>query len=225
MRFDCTGVILAGGLNRRFPGRKKAFRMIGNTMIIEGIYEIFVELFKEVIIVVNEPQEFAGWNMTLVTDIIPSRCALAGIHAGLFYASFPYAYVTACDTPFLNPELIQHIVGKIQPGCDVIVPRTPDGLEPLSAVYSKRCIPRIEENLENNIFMIKKIFRKKKVKEIPVDELQNFDPEMRFSFNINTPEDLEIARQMMAETKKTARGVTYGDDSITGSDETAPGVS
>ena len=196
MRFDCTGVILAGGKNSRLPGKKKAFRRIGDAMILETIYEVFSSLFKEVIIVVNEPKEFAGWDMTVVTDIIPAQCALAGLHAGLFYASYPYAYVTACDTPFIKPAVIEYIVGSIRPGYEVIIPRTDDGLETLSAVYSKACIPLIEKNLENNIFMIKKFFRKKRVREIPVARLKELDPEMRFIFNVNTPDDFERAKTM-----------------------------
>ena len=42
--------------------------------------------------------------------------------------------------------------------------------------------------------MIKKFFRKKKVKEIPVDKLKLLDPEMRFIFNVNTPKDFEKAQ-------------------------------
>ncbi len=201
MKFDCTGVILAGGKNRRLPGKKKTFRRVGNEMILEGIYEVFSQLFKEVIIVVNEPEEFAGWDLAVVTDIIPAGCALAGIHTGLFYASFPHVYVTACDTPFLNLKVIKHLVGKIQPGYDVIVPRTQGGLEPLSAVYSKRCIPLIEDNLERNIFMIKKFFKQRKIMEVPMEELKPLDPDMRFAFNINTPEDLKMAQQMLPKIK------------------------
>jgi molybdopterin-guanine dinucleotide biosynthesis protein A len=197
MKFECTGVILAGGKNIRLPGRKKAFRRIGDEMILEIIYELFSTLFKEVIIVVNEPEEFAGWDMTVVTDIIPSQCALAGLHAGLFYAAYPHVYVTACDAPFVNQSIVEYIVGRIEPGYDVIIPRTDDGLETLSAVYSKTCIPLIEKNLENNIFMIKKFFRKKKVKEIPVDKLKLLDPQMRFVFNVNTPKDLELAKTIV----------------------------
>jgi molybdopterin-guanine dinucleotide biosynthesis protein A len=200
MKFDCTGVILAGGKNSRLPGRKKAFQKVGNSMILETISAMFANLFKEIIIVVNEPREFADLDMSIVTDIFPSKCALAGLHAGLFYASFPYAYVTACDTPFANQSVIEYIVGQIEPGVDVIVPRTDDGLESLSAVYSKGCIPQIENNLEKNIFMIKKIFRKKKVKEIPVEQLKKIDPQMQFIFNVNTPEDLKKAR-LMADNK------------------------
>ena len=200
MKFDCTGVILAGGKNSRLPGKKKTFRKIGDLMILETIYELFSNLFKEVIIVVNEPEEFAGWDMTVVTDIIPSQCALAGLHAGLFYASFPYIYVTACDTPFVKQSVVEYIVGQIESQYEVIIPRTDDGLEALSAVYSKDCIPLIENNLKKNIFMIKKFFRKKKVKEIPVEQLKVLDPEMEFIFNINTPEDLEKAKIIVNKT-------------------------
>ena len=165
-------------------------------MILENISAMFASMFKEIIIVVNEPREFAGLDMSVVTDIIPSKCALAGLHAGLFYASFPYAYVTACDTPFVNQSVVEYIVDQIEPGVDVIVPRTDDGLESLFAVYSKDCIPQIEDNLKKNIFMIKKCFRKKKVKEIPVEHLKKIDPQMQFIFNINTPEDLKKAKLM-----------------------------
>jgi molybdenum cofactor guanylyltransferase len=202
MKFDCTGVILAGGQNSRLPGKKKTFQKIGNVTILENIYDLFLNLFKEVIIVVNEPRDFAGLNMSIVTDVIPSKCALAGLHTGLFYASFPYAYVTACDTPFVKQSVVEYIVDQIEPSYDVIIPRTDDGLEALSAAYSKDCIPLIENNLKKNIFMIKKFFRKKKVKEIPVEQLKALDPEMQFIFNINTPEDLAKARLIAGEDKK-----------------------
>jgi molybdopterin-guanine dinucleotide biosynthesis protein A len=78
----------------------------------------------------------------------------------------------------------------------VVIPRTDDGLEPLSAVYSRECIPLIEESLNNNVFMIKKFYKKKHVREVPVSVLKKLDPDMGFIFNVNTPADLEKARQM-----------------------------
>lgn len=196
MKFDCTGVILAGGSNRRLPGRKKTFRKVGDTIILETIYNIFSKLFDEIILVVNEPREFSTWNMNIVTDIIPKRSALAGLHAGLYYSSNPYAFVTACDTPFIKPEVIEYMISQIESRYEIIIPRTDDGLEPLSAVYSKACIPRIEKNLEDNIFMIKRFFKPKRVKEIPPQKLKELDPEMSFIFNINTQADFETAQTM-----------------------------
>ncbi|MCP4671865.1 MAG: molybdenum cofactor guanylyltransferase [Desulfobacula sp.] len=203
MKFDCTGVILAGGNNSRLPGKKKTFQKVGDLMILENIYELFSKLFKEIIIVVNDPRDFADLNMTIVTDIIPAKCALAGLHAGLFYASFPHVYATACDTPFVKQSVVEYIMDQIEPGFDVIIPRTDDGFEALSAVYSKDCIPLIEDNLEKDIFMIKKFYRKKRVKEIPVEQLKALDPQMQFIFNVNTPEDLEKARLMADKQRDT----------------------
>ena len=200
MKYDCTGVILAGGTNSRLPGEKKTFRRVGSDMMLTRIHGVFSKLFKEVIIVVNDPKDFIGWDMMVVTDIHPSRCALAGLHAGLFYASNPWAYVTACDVPFANEQVIRHLIDQREEGVEVIVPRTEDGLEPLASLYSRDCIPLIEKNLEKKILMIKKFFRKKRIKEIPVSDLKRLDPSMRFMFNVNTLEDLETARSMAEQT-------------------------
>jgi molybdopterin-guanine dinucleotide biosynthesis protein A len=196
MELDCTGVILAGGKNSRLPGKKKTFHRVGEHSILERLCTLFSKLFKETLIVVNEPEAFMGLDMMVVTDIIPARCVLAGLHAGLFYASYPYAYVTACDIPFASEAVIRHLVDQVRPGDHVVIPRTDDGLEPLSAVYSKQCIPLIEESLKNNIFMIKKFYKKNHVREVPMSVLKKLDPGMGFIFNVNTPADLEKARQM-----------------------------
>ena len=191
-----TGVILAGGRNSRFPGEKKAFRKVGQKRILDTIQSVFAPIFKEIILVVNDPEAFCDWDMMVVTDIIPARCALAGLHTGLYYASTPYIYVSACDTPFLNPGVIQYMMNQIEPGVEVVLPRSKGGVEPLSAVYAKSCLPQFEENLKQNEFMIKKSFRPRKIKEIPATELRQFDPQLNFIFNINSPEDLVQAEQI-----------------------------
>ncbi len=159
-------MILAGGTNSRLPGKKKTFHQVGGKSIMEKIHNLFTDLFKEVILVVNEPEDFSGIDAMVVTDIIPSRCALAGLHTGLFYASFPWAYATACDVPFASDAVIRHLWANKTQGKEIIIPRTREGLEPLSALYHKNCIPRMEKNLADNCFMIKKIFKPKRVKEI-----------------------------------------------------------
>ncbi len=204
MQLDCTGVILAGGKNSRLPGKKKTFHRIGDTTMLEKLCTLFSRVFKENILVVNEPEEFLVPDMLVVTDIIPARCVLAGLHAGLFYASFPHAYVTACDIPFASEAVIRHLVKKTAPGDHVVIPRTEEGLEPLSAVYSRTCIPLIESNLEKKIYKIKGFYKKKHVKEVPVSVLKKLDPDMGFKFNVNTPEDLEKAKQLATE-KQTGK--------------------
>lgn len=196
MKLDCSGIILAGGKNRRFPGKAKTLRTVGDQVILKRIHQVFSDLFKEVIVVVNQPGLFAGWDMNIVTDIYPDGCALAGLHAGLFYSENNYAFVSACDTPFVDPQVIRKLAGKISSGKEVIIPRTNEGFEPLAAVYSKACIPKIEAKLDNKEYKIQGFFNRRRVLEVPVKELVKIDPDLDFIFNVNTPEDLETARKI-----------------------------
>lgn len=193
---DCTGVILAGGRNSRLPGIKKAFHKVGTTTMLDRIHTLFSMMFRQVILVVNEPALFLDIDALIVTDIDPSGCALAGLHAGLFHAAFDWSCVTACDTPFVSEKIIRHLLAQRSPGKQVVIPRTREGLEPLSALYHKSCLPKIETNLGKKVFTIKKIFKPERVRQISPRTLESLDPDLRFTFNVNTPADLETAREM-----------------------------
>ena len=54
MKYPLTGVILAGGLNKRFSGNNKAFIRINGKRLLERIYAIFKDLFEEIILVTND---------------------------------------------------------------------------------------------------------------------------------------------------------------------------
>lgn len=193
---SCSGVILAGGLNERFSGRRKAFLTIGERRIIDVLYDVFSSVFKEIILVTNNPMDYLEWDVNIVTDVYPVRSSLTGIHTGLFYASHPYIFVTACDTPFLKRELVETIVAQIEPGDAVVIPETSEGTEQLCAAYSKTCLSLMERQIKEKRFQIKKMFRKIRVKKIPEKELRKIDPELMSFFNINTEEDLIYARSL-----------------------------
>lgn len=178
---------------------------MGNDTILNHSLELFAKLFKETILVVNDPKDFTGPDLMVVTDIIPARCSLAGLHTGLFYASFPWSYVLACDVPFASEAIIRYLLSNRKPGKEIIIPRTREGIEPLSALYHKSCLPFIERNLAENRFMIKKFFRPRKVWEIQPQELEKIDPQMRFKFNVNTPQDLAMARTMAGQGNENIR--------------------
>ena len=69
MKFPCTGVILAGGMNTRFFGQDKAFLSIGGKRIIDHLYSIFNDLFEDIILVTNDPHKYLEWDINIVTDI------------------------------------------------------------------------------------------------------------------------------------------------------------
>ncbi len=185
-----TGVILAGGLNKRFNGLNKAFIQVDGMRLLDRLYGIFSELFDEIILVTNEPRQYLEWDLNIVTDLFPVRSSLTGIHAGLFYATRPFAFFTACDTPFLKKEMVEAVVEAVAPPIDIVIPETDMGVEPLCAAYSKRCLESIEGRLSRRVFKIQGFFRKMKVKKIHEKTLRRIDPDLKSFFNINTPEDL-----------------------------------
>ena len=195
----CSGVILAGGLNTRFSGQPKALLSVGGKPILDWIYSVYRQLFDHILIVTNSPQSYLAWDLTIVTDIYPHRSSLTGIHTGLFYSAHPHAFITACDTPFINPALIRALVERIDATSDVVFPSTSDGLEPLFAVYATKSIPRIEHHLQKELFKIERVFRKDRIKIIPEKTIRGIDPDLRSFFNINTPKDFKRAQGMLEQ--------------------------
>ena len=197
MKYPCSGIILSGGLNTRMGGKNKAFLPIGSQRILDRLYNTFRGLFAEVLLVTNDPLQYLLWDLRIVTDLFQIRSALTGIHAGLFHALAPHAFITACDTPFLKKKLIGALLEELEPKWDVIIPVTEEGRQPLCAIYSKRCIKPIEWQLKNEGPKIVKFFPKVKVKEIPEARLRSADPDLISFFNINTPEDFSASGKML----------------------------
>lgn len=205
MKFPCSGVILAGGQNLRFSGKNKAFIHVGGKCILDRIYEVFDGLFEEIILVTNDPLQYLEWDFNIVTDLFSTRSSLTGIHAGLFFVTNPYAFFTACDTPFLKRELVETIVDGIEQDIDVVVPETSNGVEPLCAVYSKRCLKLAGRHLVQQEFKIRQLLRKVCVKKLPEKVLRKKDPDLISFFNINTFDDLIVAEEIARRKSDQSR--------------------
>jgi molybdopterin-guanine dinucleotide biosynthesis protein A len=207
MPYPCTGVILSGGLSTRFKGQNKAFINVGGKHILDRLYAIFSDLFNEIILVTNDPLQFVEWDLTIVTDIFPVRSSLTGIHTGLFYMKNQFAFFSACDTPFLEKGLVEVLLENIDRKIDIIMPETSAGMEPLCAIYSKRCLNTAENHIKQNKFKIQRALGNHRLKKIPETVLRSKDPELTSFFNINTQEDLTRAEEMAAKGIGQGQGV------------------
>jgi molybdopterin-guanine dinucleotide biosynthesis protein A len=184
-----TGIILSGGENSRM-GANKAFVVIEGERLIDRTLKIFKDLFREVIVVTNSPLDYLDLDVTLVTDIYPGKKALGGIYTGLFYATCPHAFVAACDMPYLNPRFIACMMDQA-PACDIVVPETPEGIEPLHAIYAKSCLPHIKRRILQDRLKVTGFYKGLKCLTIPEAIQKTFDPDIRMFINVNTREDLD----------------------------------
>ena len=193
MKKNVTGIILAGGKNARM-GKKKSFLKVENARLIDRILGVYHEIFSEVVIVTNDPlfyTEFA--SAVLVTDIYKDKGALGGIYTGLFFASYNYSFIAACDMPFLNTDFICHLIEQADK-YDIVVPKLSDGFQPLHAIYSKNCLPAIKRHLLADKLKITSFYKELRVFPVPEEQIKPFNKDGRLFLNINTPEDLEVNR-------------------------------
>ncbi|MBC8385043.1 MAG: molybdenum cofactor guanylyltransferase [Candidatus Cloacimonetes bacterium] len=193
MRDKISGIILAGGNNRRIKLDKAFLRfpINGNDTItlIEITLNKFRKLFQEIIIVSNSPEKFRHLKIKTVPDIIQNKGSLGGIFTGLSEASNERCFITACDMPFLNPKLIKYML-DLESDYDVLIPKTKSGYEPMHAVYSKNCLPVIFDHLESDRLKILNFFQKVEVQELSENDLTKIDDNILHSFfNINTKDE------------------------------------
>jgi molybdopterin-guanine dinucleotide biosynthesis protein A len=190
-----TGVVLAGGRNSRM-GRDKASLPWQESDFLQVILQKLASVCDELIVVTNTARPEILPNVRYVADIIPQCGPLSGIHAGLVHASSDYAFVTACDMPYLSSAAVNHICAQ-SPGWDAVVPGSADFYEPLFACYAKSCIVPIETLLQNNNRKTQALFPLVRCKHVPLDEMKCFDPQLRLLRNINSPADYQAALREM----------------------------
>ncbi len=188
-----TAVIIAGGQSRRMK-RDKAFLDIGGKMLIERVLDVLIPLFPHIIINSNTPEAFRAWNYPVIPDVMPGKGALGGIYTGLLCGQTEYVFCVACDMPSLQPDLIRFMQSNLH-GEDVLVPKTPDGLHPLHAIYSTRCCRTIRELLDNDQLKISALFPLVRTRCLDEHELRRFDPSLESFLNVNTLEELRAARK------------------------------
>ncbi len=185
----CTGVILAGGENTRMPVLK-AFIKVGNRTIIERSLHTCRQLFSDTTIVTNQPEHYSQFGITMLGDIHDIRGPMTGIFTSLMNSSEPWVFVSACDMPFLNRDLIEYMASQ-RPGHDAVVPLYKGSPEPLHAFYSTRLTTSMETALLSGKRALKDFLRTKKVNYLSVTDLKKFDPEVKSLINLNTPQDIK----------------------------------
>jgi molybdenum cofactor guanylyltransferase len=195
---DINCIILAGGKGTRL-GRDKAFEIIDDSLILQKVIRK-VSFAKDIILVTGSKLKyFPGLvdspQIKMIPDALPGKGPLGGIYSGLAVSDETYNLVVACDMPFLNGDLIDYMVSAIS-GYDAVIPRPKGMLEPLHAIYHRRCMEPIRNKLMDGKLDIHKIFDRLNTRYIEEDEIGRFDPGHLSFFNVNTEADLNAAREV-----------------------------
>ena len=189
-----SGAILIGGKSRRM-GRDKALLRVHGRPLVSCVHEAIGRVTDDLLLVGATPGRSVGCTGRPVTDTGPGKGPLVGIRTALSAARYDQCLVVGCDMPFLNGELLRYMQ-RLATGWDAVVPRSQDGLEPLHAIYSRSCLARIVDMLENENLCPLDLFPVVRTRYVERNEVAAFqDGELSF-LNVNTPADLALARRL-----------------------------
>lgn len=192
------GVILSGGENRRIPVLK-AFLTVAGEPIIEGIIRTLGKVFDRIVISTNMPERYFRFGVPLIGDVRKEKCPMNGILSTLVATGEDSVFVTACDMPFVNENLIRYMVeryctesaGQGAQEYDAVIPVFRGKREPLFGIYTKSVMSVFEKNMERGERSLMEILTDLCVRYVTDEEVKGVDPAGESFVNINTMEDYE----------------------------------
>lgn len=166
--------------------RDKPFIKINGKELFRYGYETLSRVFRDVLIVCTKDvgDRLEGYRFVVEDYGIGP---MGAIYEGARNTTSEYIFVTGCDMPLLNEDVIRFICGKVKK--EGVVPVYGDGkLEPLHSVYRREKI--LELDILKKDGRITGLIDEMDIKFIPVDEIKKYDPRLLTFRNINTKRDI-----------------------------------
>jgi molybdopterin-guanine dinucleotide biosynthesis protein A len=181
-------------------GRNKALLTIppDGLSIVETVVRKVGQVTGEIVLVGADMTDYAFLGLPWIADSIPNAGPLAGIHAALGETGSSHLLVVGCDMPCLSAALLEYMA-SLPREYDVLQPGI-DQPQPLHAIYAQSCLPLIDRNLRSARYKVSGWFAQANVQTIDRETILRHDPAGRSWFNVNTPEDYEIAKQVLARS-------------------------
>lgn len=183
-----VGVILAGGVSRRF-GSPKAFADVEGISFYQFSLEALQSIADTTVIVTNEQLEhkFTEATSTRVIkdeDNFKGKGPLAGVYSAMQSIQADWYALAPVDVPFIQSEIFHRLLEQREVGKEAIVPVTNGRIQPLVAIYHYSLKNRIKRLLEADHLAMRDLLNTSKVKYVLFTEEKTF-------ININLPRDYD----------------------------------
>ncbi len=131
-------VILAGGASRRM-GQDKAWLLFdGQPLLVRALATVREAGIEEILISGRAGTDYSALGCPVLFDHENGCGPIAGLQRALEEAQAPQVLVLAVDLPRMTPVFLRRLAAR----CDAltgVLPRLKGKLEPLAAIYPRRC--------------------------------------------------------------------------------------
>ena len=189
---DCTAIIMAGGESQRM-GCDKANLVLGKQTLLQHVVSMVQPLFPQLLVSVRQPR--TDIDLPQICDEYANAGPLAGLCAGLAQATTSWVFAVATDMPFVQPALIEYLAQQ-RTGFQAVVPVVHGHPQPLAAFYSASCLETIQGLLSGaGKHSLRAALEQLNVRYVDESELLVADPGLHSFFDLDTPQDLAMAKQ------------------------------
>jgi len=158
----------------------------GSTLLESVAREVFLAAGNATVI--GSPERYGNLGFPVISDRIADCGPLGGLHAALSVTTGEWNLLVAFDMPAVASDLMKDLFASAEAsGADALVPETPQGLEPLCAVYHARLLPIVESAIHSKLLKMQDFVTTIQVRWWPAPDASLFR-------NLNTPQELSGAR-------------------------------
>ncbi len=196
------GYVLAGGASSRFGTDKALAELQGQTML-ERAASLLATLVPSVKVVSPTVRLSAGAVET-IPDRWPGEGPLGGILTALLDAknggeNDSWNLIVSCDMPMLTADWLRYLVQRAMASeAEAAVPKSPHGWEPLCACWRTSATELVLPNFEAGTRKVTEALNALHVEVLDEKDWKRFDSSGRLFWNMNTTEDYEEARRLLA---------------------------
>ncbi len=210
-----TAVVLAGGRSERLGmATPKPLLGLGGKLLLARVADTLKSLCSEQILVVRPgqgddvPDLGIALGMHVVSDVEEYEGPLSAISAGLSAATTPLAFVVGADYPFLSRGLIIEMTRIAQLGGDgqaaAVFIRHGDWINPLHAVYPVATwqvltSDALSAGINSPSSLMYRVMEEgiHPIEIMTEDEAERVDPRLLSLFDVDTLDDLGIAKRII----------------------------
>jgi molybdopterin-guanine dinucleotide biosynthesis protein A len=186
-----SALVLAGGSSRRM-GQDKALLKIEGEYLIQHIVSRLKPLFDEILVITGETKRYeALLDVPVLEDAINDKGPLGGLYTGLKLCRHEWAFLIACDMPFVKLSIIELLVNE-RGEAPIVAFEIGGHRTHTLALYHRSCLAKIERCLQSNELSLQGFFAMLPVQIITEREARERDPELTSFINWNRPEDLRL---------------------------------
>jgi len=196
-------LLLAGGKSRRMGGGDKNLIMLGDRPVLAHVMGRVVPDGAPAVINANgDPDRFAGFGLPVIADVVDGFAGpLAGVLTGIEHAAAAHPEVThvislATDAPFLPRGLGARLMAAVADGADMAQARSHGRRHPVFAIWPVSMGAALRAALVDEGLRKIDDFTARYDCAI-VDFGDDLDTGLDPFTNLNTPEDLEMARHRL----------------------------